>query len=717
MRNSLWPSTLSSLESLESRIAPAGVFVNSKTVKYTDVDGDTVTLTSSVALFTKNDANNTNNIGDFLTFTDGKLSRLDLTTNPGKPSAAGAAISIVATPSSTGQGDGLVNVGYIEASGIDLKSVVVDGDLGQIDVGDSNFATPGLGSLTAGSLGVFGALYGPEGDPVDSPTYNIFSNIAGHLGPVKILHDVRTASILAEGNISNLAKITSVFIGGSLVGSSADDSGKIQCEGTMGTVTIGGSIFGSTGTDSGRIQSKNASISSVTINGSVMGGDGASSGSIQAATTIGTLKINQNLEGGDGNESGFISAGGATLTTGGISKVTILGSVLGGDGNSSGRIESGKNIGPVVIGRDLAGGDGNRSGTVSADGAITSVSIGGSLLGGDGDDSGGIKADANLGTTKIGGSLVGKGLGTNSTFSIDASGYVKALNISSLQISGSLIAGLNKAAGPDQTLTGSLTNQSATVTLAATGSLRPGLRVTIGGFTSKILSVDGPTQITLADPFDGTAGPGQSIVFSAPTLTQSGFVHAQETIGSVTVLGDVHGSATNDAIISAGGVPDAKLSIRSKTNIALGKVSVSGSVRSALIAAGFDSNNTAINPDAQIGAVTVSHDWVASSLVAGISAGADRKYGTNDDILAPPGTGYANRATIVSKIAAVTVGGQIIGTSAAGDSFGFLASSIGSLKLSGLTLKIRPTSLLPASLTLSTATASDVILKEISNVT
>jgi hypothetical protein len=694
-----------SLESLESRIAPAGVFVNSKTVKYTDVDGDAVTLTSSVPLFTPS------NLDDFLTFTDGKLSRLDLTSVGGKPSAAGAAISIVATSGSTGQGDGLVNVGYIEATGVDLKSVVVDGDLGQIDAGDGNFATPGLGGLTAGSLGVFGALYGPGTDPA---TYNVFSNIAGSLGSVKILHDVREASILVAGDVTTPGKITSVSIGGSLVGSSANDSGKIQSDGLMGIVTIGGSIFGNAGNDSGRIRS-GASITSVTVGGSVLGGDGISSGSIQATTTIGTIKISQNLEGGDGNESGFISAGGSPTTTAGISRVTILGSVLGGDGNSSGRIESGKNIGPVTIGRDLVGGDGSRSGTVSADGAITSVSMGGSLLGGDGDASGGIKADANLGITKIGGSVVGKGLSANSTFSIDASGYVKALNISSLQISGSLIAGLNKASAPDQTLNGDLTNQSATVAIA-TGTLKAGLRVTIGGFTSKILSVDGPNQITLAKQFTGTTGAGQMIVFSSPTLTQSGFVHAEETIGAVTVLGDVRGSATNTATISAGGIPDANLSPKAKTHIALSKFTVAGSVRNALIAAGLDSNNTAINRDAQIGSVLVSHDWVASNLVAGISAGADGKYGTGDDTLATSGTGYVNRPNIVSKIAAITIGGQIIGTTGAGDSFGFLASSIGGLKLSGLALKIRSSTLLPANLTLSAATGSDVLLKEIGDV-
>jgi hypothetical protein len=226
--------------------------------------------------------------------------------------------------------------------------------------------------------------------------------------------------------------------------------------------------------------------------------------------------------------------------------------------------------------------------------------------------------------------------------------------------------------------------------------------------------VDGiNNQITLADTFTGTTGAGQTITFSAPTLTQSGFVHAAETIGSVTVLGDVRGSITNSATISAGGIPAAKLANTAKTNIAIGKITVGGSVRNALIAAGVDSDNVAVNPDAQMGAVAVSHDWVASNLVAGIAAGADKKYGTVDDTVASAGAVYVNRFGIVSKIASIAVGGQVIGTESPGDSFGFLATSIGSLKVSGLALKIRPASTSPADLPLSPSTNSDVLLKEV----
>ncbi len=47
---------------------------------------------------------------------------------------AGATPTITAARSAAG-GDGLVNVGRINATGIDLLNVVVDGDLGRIQAG------------------------------------------------------------------------------------------------------------------------------------------------------------------------------------------------------------------------------------------------------------------------------------------------------------------------------------------------------------------------------------------------------------------------------------------------------------------------------------------------------------------------------------------------------------------------------------------------------
>ena len=50
-------------------------------------------------------------------------------------------------------GDGLVHVGRIDATGHDLGTVSVTGDLGQIDAGSGTDGTPAVKSLTVRSMG------------------------------------------------------------------------------------------------------------------------------------------------------------------------------------------------------------------------------------------------------------------------------------------------------------------------------------------------------------------------------------------------------------------------------------------------------------------------------------------------------------------------------------------------------------------------------------
>jgi hypothetical protein len=88
------------IEILETRIAPAAV------VTFTDVDGDLVTITASKGTKAQLEAA----AGDL---TDKRLQVLDLT---GTTDFDGAKISISAKPQA-GIGDGLVNVGRINATG------------------------------------------------------------------------------------------------------------------------------------------------------------------------------------------------------------------------------------------------------------------------------------------------------------------------------------------------------------------------------------------------------------------------------------------------------------------------------------------------------------------------------------------------------------------------------------------------------------------------
>jgi hypothetical protein len=116
-----------------------------------------------------------------------------------------------------------------------------------------------------------------------------------------------------------------------------------------------------------------------------------------------------------------------------------------------------------------------------------------------------------------------------------------------------------------------------------------------------------------------------------------------------------------------------------KTSIALAikSLTVTGTVRDSQILAGYDATGAAVNADVQIGAVKVVGQWVASNLVAGVSAGDDAIFATGDanEALIPAGN------AVVAKIASITIGGAAFGTSDdLRDGFGFSAEEIGSFK-------------------------------------
>ena len=287
-----------------------------------------------------------------------------------------------------------------------------------------------------------------------------------------------------------------------------------------------------------------------------------------------------------------------------------------------------------------------------------------------------------------------------------------------LAIFGSIVAGENKIPPTTLDATGLFTPDSTTVSgLADTSTLRPGFRVVSGAFSSKILSVDSPSAVTLEDPFTGATPASQNVSFSSPTLTKSGLVYARKTFGSVAVFGDLRGNSTQQVLFVSKGIPQDELPLRARSSIALGKPLVGGSVSYSLIGAGLDDSGLALNPDAQIGLVQVNRNWVCSSLVAGISPGMDSQYGNSNDSVATQGLNYVNRSNLVSQIASIRIGGQILGSpggSPATDSdhFGFVATKIGGLRVAGAALRLSP-STVPDSLMLSPGTGLDVSLREI----
>jgi hypothetical protein len=141
-------------------------------------------------------------------------------------------------------------------------------------------------------------------------------------------------------------------------------------------------------------------------------------------------------------------------------------------------------------------------------------------------------------------------------------------------------------------------------------------------------------------------------------------------IGPIDVGGDIQGSD---------GSPDAITADKS-----IGRLRVVGFVQFASILAGVDPDLTPVEADAQIGRVVVGGDWTASTLAAGADPvngffgdGDDAKAADDDDL---PG--------VISRIAGILIRGQVQGTAAGGDHFGFVAEEIGSLSAAGAALPL-----------------------------
>lgn len=538
---------VSSLEPLEARIAPAAF------VTYTDVDGDLVKITASTGPLDLAD----------LTLAGGDagiLQRFNLTA----AGFDGAKITFTVTKKLPG-GDGLANVGFIDATGRDLDAVIVKGDLARIIAGDAVTADdPGLNLLSVRSLGTLGLATGAA---------NLQSKITGGLGALVVGKDFTEAYLeVASGGIG------SVKIGGDILGGRTFRAGTIFSVGSIGPITIGGSVVGGQITESGFIYS-GGSIGAVKLGGSLGGGGSPDSGEIRAVGSMGAVTLGGSLIGGSSIATGTIHAG----TTLGL--VKIKGSVLGASGQNSGLIRSDGDLAGVQIGGDLAGGSTGGAGSISCGADIGPVKIGGNLIGGKPEFDGGVA-------------------GAGAIFS---SG-----RIASVAIRGAIFAAHHTGAGAT----------------AFCGSIRCG-----------------------------------------------------DDLGSLSVGKGIFGDEIAPIIISAGGEAVKPVS---GDDLTIGKITIKGDVRFARILAGFDTSQAAFNADASIGPVSVSGDWVASSLVAGAQDAGTPGFGEGDIVQAVGNT------ALISRIASVTIRGDITGSLTTGDRFGFVAQQIDKFRSAGRSAVLTP---------------------------
>ena len=275
------------------------------------------------------------------------------------------------------------------------------------------------------------------------------------------------------------------------------------------------------------------------------------------------------------------------------------------------------------------------SASLTVSGDLTRLTIGGSLMGGETLFSGLVQTTSggNIGPVKIAHNLVG-GSGPGSG-GINADGKLASVTIGGSQIGDSDVSGYLIAKGDLGKV--KIGHDQHNGLVRSSGTLGS---VTVGG--SLIL-----------DNADALAG-----------------ISGQNGVGSLLVKGDITGLADSPYKIEGGGL------LTGDSSLAIGKVTVGGSVENAVILGGSLNDNG----HAQIGTIKVGGNWTASSIAAGVQTSAASTnpllFGNGDDTFLPGGP-----SSVVSQIASIVIKGAVNGTAADGDHFGFVAKQIGSLQV------------------------------------
>jgi hypothetical protein len=517
------------------------------------------------------------------------------------------------------------------AVGLRSGSVRTGGNMGFVTIGT---ALPGSGDVTGGTGDSSGLIF--SGGSINAT--KIFGSIlgvgarsggvfaSGNLASITVLGSLTGAATTSSGAIESVGDSGSIFIGGNVTGSDGAGSGAIIVGGKLARATIGGQLDGGKGANSGALLAghdpsrASHDLGPVTIGGALLGDEGAGSGSIVSGGKIGVVRIGATLQSGVAMDGGSGAISGAIFAGGTIQSVTLSRGVLGDTGSGSASIQSHGALGSVFIGGDLAGGTGSESASIlSHENTTAARPIAGSI-----------------GRVIVTGKLDGLGDHTALIQADGALGLVRA---------GAIEGGTGSYSGAIVSGAG-LVRPGPTAAITVTGPISGGT-----GDHSGYIEIDGRLGALTAGGLSGAT------------------IHVANDLGALTV----NGSAVDSFITARGQALHGQT-----TNVAIGGVNVTGDVTNTRIFAGYDVLGAAVNPDAQIGVVRVSGNWTASTLVAGTTAGFDGLFGTDDDAFAEG----PNRASIVSRIARVIIGGGVAGTAPDGDHFGFIAQQIGAFSSS-----------------------------------
>ena len=575
------------------------------------------------------------------------------------------AISIGGLTGSTGSESGSIRAGD------DVKSILVRGSMtgaggtgtGTIRVGDNVGKITVQGVMIGGAGTESGSIF--AGDVVSLSVMNSGSvadgiaagtglrsghvSVAGTVGKIVIEGSLNGSIAGAKDNGGSIlvgTSLGSISVSKSLIGGVSEANGAIVVNGKVGTITVGENLIGGAGNYSGGLSVRGAA-SSISVGGNLAGAGGIYSASINVGTDF-TVKSNLKsllvagaITGGAGANSGLVFSGG------GIDKATIgnaaapIGDILkGGTGNGSGSIFASRGLGTVKVFGNVGGGDGVSSGTIRAGGIAKSIILTGAISGGVGQGSGGVSV---LDDGTIAGTLVSLKLGALHGGVGDDSGQIQAdgsiLSVQLSQMNGS--TGLRSG-----TVIAGFGNNAATEGL-----------VKLGGIAS--------VKITL-DAQAAAGGESGSIIAagSIKSLKVGGFMSGT-VVSAGRDIGTISAASLQGVEIRALGQ-----AVQTKTDVAIAKLSVSGSVEGSRVLAGYDRFGNAANGDAQIGSVIVGGVWASSSLVAGVIDVNNDGFGSADDIVIPAGNDQ-----IIARISSIVIGGNGGGS--------FVAQQIDSMTVAG----------------------------------
>ncbi len=527
------------IEVLEHRIAPAAV------LHIFDQDGDAITVTSNKGILadlqTAVGVNEGGMAADVLSFQLGAIFK-------------GAEITVTAGATAT---DAITTrVGFVNAEGIDLGKLTIDGELDRLKVGDSNSATPAIHTILVGSWGD-GTLPAALGQ--------FDSEVIGAINTLTVKGDFNGAYLTVAGSDSfdpfpslHLTdvhgKIGTLFIGGSLLGTAREDGGHIFTTGDITRLTVVGSVKG--------FEATNAPLQPPTdqnFNGRIFSG-----GKI-TTLLMGTDAVDGNLVGGDGAFSGQI------VGVDGITNVTVKGNIQGGIGLESGAIGAAGTLGTVMVTKSLVGDVGDRSGTILGFTSINNVKIGGNIEGGSGFNSGAIGAGSifssipgvvQIGTVVVTGDIIG-GAGASSG-QIVSQGTIKNVTVRNL-------------IGGSEFESGSIGSLKGLGPILVTGSITAGTGERSGLITTEEAPDEGGIP-------DADAPIASVTVLGSITAGRAGFgaggILSSGKLGPVVVGGNVVGGDNTDTgrIHSSSGITSVKIG----GSVIGGDGGGSGSIRSSL---------------------------------------------------------------------------------------------------------------------------------------